>query len=321
MHELLALSANQGGYVLRRQALGLGWLDSSLRAAMRQGMLVRPRHGIYVPTSTWREASPSGRLVILSRATLHRLGGGFALSHSSAAAVHGLDLHGVDLGRVHVTSLSRRTGRIEAGVVQHAGPLDHDDVVLIGGVPVVSASRAVVETGCLAGVEGAMVVASSALHRELTTDEELVARVRRHAQLRGIRAARLGLSLSEAGCHSAGEARSLFMCWEQGLPRPACQVPIHDADGLAGIVDAGWLEWRHVGEFDGLVKYGRRNPWSSDPVATLVAEKAREDRIRDTGLGMSRWTWHDLDADVRARTAARIRHGLERSRRWYSTPA
>ncbi|TCI97776.1 type IV toxin-antitoxin system AbiEi family antitoxin domain-containing protein [Aeromicrobium sp. IC_218] len=321
MEDLLALAARQGGYVLRRQALALGWLDSSLRAGIRHGLLVRPRHGTYVPAQVWRSASATGRLLIVSRATLHRLGEGFVLSHSSAAAVHGLDLHGVDLGRVHVTSRGRRSGRIEAGVVQHAGPLDDGEVVLVGGVPVVPVSRAVVETACLAGVEGAMVVASSALHHGSTTDDDLAARARRHGQLRGIRGARLGLSLSDAGCHSAGEARSLFLCWEQGLPRPVCQVPIHDADGLAGIVDAGWLEWRHVGEFDGLVKYGRQNPWSSDPVAMLVAEKAREDRIRETGLGMTRWTWHDLDPDVRARTAARIRHGLERSRRWYSTPA
>jgi hypothetical protein len=317
---LLLLAERQGGFFLRRQALAVGVTDDALGAWLRSTRLTRIRHGAYAPTTTWRAATNVQQLAIRTRATLHRLGDGYVASHTSAAALHGLDLHGTDLATVHVTARGAHRGRTESGVVQHEGAPDDDELVRIDGALTVAAPRAVVESACLASVEGAMVVACSALRDGRADEPSLLDAVRRLSRRPGMRTARLGLSLADPGCHTAGEARSLFMCWEQGLPRPTCQVPVHDAAGLVGVVDAGWLDWHHVGEFDGIVKYGRQNPWSSDPVATLVAEKKREDRIRDTGLGVSRWTWRDLATDVRPRTAARIRAALERSRRWYSTP-
>lgn len=320
MDDLFDLLRHQG-YVLRREALALGWHDRSLRQAVRAGHLVRARHGTYVDAPRWRAASPADRLAMLSVATLARLGPGYVLSHASAAAVHGLDLFGTDLTTVHVTSTGQPHGRVEAGVVHHEGALDEADIVVVRGVPVVRAPRAVVETACAATVEGTVVTACSALHRGLADDDTLLSAIERLARHKGIRGARLGLSLADAGCHSAGEARSLYLCWRHRLPRPQCQHEVRDSRGLAGIVDMAWLDWHHVGEFDGLVKYGRRAPWSSDPVTTLVAEKSREDRIRETGLGMTRWTWHDLEPTRAGATAERIRSALERSRARYSTPA
>lgn len=320
MDDLLDLLQRQG-YVLRREALALGWHDRSLRQATRTGVLHRARHGTYVDAAAWEAASPAGRLAIVSSAALARLGPGHVLSHASAAAVHGLDLFGTDLTTVHVTSTRPLHGRAEAGIVHHEGRLQDDEIVTVRGVPAVHPARAVIETACSATVEGTVVTACSALRRRLVDDETLLGAVDQFSRYKGIRGARLGLSLSDAGCHSAGEARSLYLCWRHRLPRPTCQHEVRDARGLAGIVDMAWLDWHHAGEFDGLVKYGRRNPWSSDPVATLVAEKVREDRLRDTGLGMSRWTWHDLEPGRAAATADRIRRALERSRAWYSTPA
>jgi len=318
MDDLLTLLSQQG-YVLRREALALGWHDRTLREAVRSGLLVRARHGTYLEARRWTAASPAQRLALVSRATLARLGPGHVLSHTSAAAQHGIDLFGVDTRTIHVTSDGPATGRVEAGVVHHEGRL-RDDLTTVDGVPVVLPARAVVETACLSSVEGAVVTASSALQRGLVDEEQLRDQLGRAARHKGIRGARLGLSLADAGCHSAGEARSLYLCWRHHLPRPVCQHPVHDTDGLAGVVDLAWLAWRHVLEFDGLVKYGRANPWTSDPVETLVAEKVREDRIRATGLGMSRWTWRDLAPSSASQTASRLRDALERSRSWYSTP-
>lgn len=318
---LTSLAGRQGGFVTRGQMIASGGEDRHLRALLRAGTIVRIRHGSYSPTATWRTLTAEERLVVRSRAVLAHLGPGFALSHTSAAALHGLDLFGLDRETVHVTALGRHTGRREAGVVVHEGGVDEADLVQAGGVLAVRAPRAVVETACLATIEGTIVTASSALHLGLTTQPELAAIAQSFVRWKGIRAARLGLAMSDGHCENAGEARSLHLCWEQGLPRPELQVPIYDGPDLVGVVDAGWMDWNHVGEFDGMVKYGRLNPWSEDTPTTLVEEKVREDRIRGTRRGMSRWIWRDLSAHLRARTGARLRAALEQSRRLYCTPS
>jgi hypothetical protein len=67
----------------------------------------------------------------------------------------------------------------------------------------------------------------------------------------------------------------------------------------------GWPKQRTVGEFDGLVKYGRTLRPDQDIAEVLVEEKRREDALRDEDLGVVRWIWEDL-SDF-APTARRIR--------------
>ena len=85
-----------------------------------------------------------------------------------------------------------------------------------------------------------------------------------------------------------------------GLPEPRLQVPLHDADGLIGVVDMLWDDLFVVGEADGLIKYDSRG--------VLIREKHREDRIRALGFGVVRWTWRELfeapDAIARRITAS-----------------
>jgi len=50
-----------------------------------------------------------------------------------------------------------------------------------------------------------------------------------------------------------------------------------------------------VGEFDGLVKYGRLLEPGQVPADVLFAEKRREDAMRAQLRGLTRWTWSDID--------------------------
>lgn len=118
-------------------------------------------------------------------------------------------------------------------------------------------------------------------------------------------------------CESVGEVRSVHMFRVGGLPLPRLQVELRDASGrLRGRVDFDWEEFWHCGEFDGIAKYGRLNPFSGIGAGqVLVDEKRREDRIREHPRGVSRWTWGDLDRPLV--TCQQIRVGMERSRRLY----
>jgi hypothetical protein len=51
----------------------------------------------------------------------------------------------------------------------------------------------------------------------------------------------------------------------------------------------------HGRQFDGLWKYGRLLRPGEDPADVVVAEKLREDEIRDLDLRVVLWTWPDLD--------------------------
>jgi hypothetical protein len=63
---------------------------------------------------------------------------------------------------------------------------------------------------------------------------------------------------------------------------------------LVARADFGWELERTLGEFDGKVKYGRLRRPGEEPEDAVFREKVREDRIRDLGFEVVRWTWSDL---------------------------
>ena len=166
---------------------------------------------------------------------------------------------------------------------------------------------------------------SRALHLGAVTREQLVEAIDRRADWQGARGARYALSLADERSESPGESRSRFLFRREGLPIPELQVPVYDDAGrLIGFSDFGWLEYHHLGEFDGLNKYGGIADDPRTPQQVVIAEKNREDRMRSQQLGMSRWIWADLGPSRASDTARRIgaeltglNHGpSERSERW-----
>jgi hypothetical protein len=75
-------------------------------------------------------------------------------------------------------------------------------------------------------------------------------------------------------------------------PMPDLQVPFSDEAGHIGDVDFYWRGLRMVGEADGRGKYLSPVLLGEKTTAqVLVEEKVREDRIRATGEGVTRWPW------------------------------
>ncbi len=319
MDDLTHIAEANGGYLMRHQLNDLGYCDSAIRQAMRAGILLRVRHGTYVLKAVWSVLTPSQRHAVTTRSILDKLGPAVVATHQSAAALHGFDLWDVHLDAVHVTRLDGRRGRREAGVVYHEGAIDPDtDIVMLDGRRVAEPRRAVFEACSLATIESGMVLASSALRMLDLPRAELEEDGRRFDHWPGTRTARLSIRLSDPRLESVGEVRSLFMMWSHGVPHPELQWQVTTSGGVVvARVDFGWVEDRHTGEFDGLVKYGRLNPYSTDAGRVLTDEKIREDAVRAQSLGMSRWGWSDLGASRSAGTARRINEGREHSRRLY----
>ncbi|AXT86171.1 hypothetical protein C6I20_13940 [Aeromicrobium sp. A1-2] len=318
----LALAVQRGGYFFRHDLIACGFGDPQIRAAVRAGRLARLRHGTYAPSALVAPLSPEERHVLVAYSVADKLGPGVALSHHSAALVHSGHSFGLDLKTVHVTQLNGVHGRREAGVVFHVGHVRDADLVEIGGRLIVAPARAAFETACIAPTESGMVTMSAVLHDRHCTREELVEVGERLERWPGGRHARLAIRLADSRCESVGESRSLHMFWREGIPRPELQVVVRTEDGrVVARTDFAWLLHRHTGEFDGLFKYGRLNPYRDDLGRAVTDEKKREDLVRSLMLGMSRWTWEGLNPDRRQSTARDIHRGLERSKRLYARNA
>lgn len=324
MHDLIpTITAARGGYAYRSDFLEAGLDDRLIRLWMREGLLLRLRHGTYAPGPLLQDLSPERRHVLAAFSVADKLGPGVAVSHDSAALAHTGTSWGVDLHTVHVTRLDGRSSRREAGVVHHVGQVvPDDDLVEVEGRLVVAPARAVVESCSISSLESGLVTVSFALREGRCTREELEDRMARHERWPGMLTVRLAVAGAEPRCESVGEVRSLFMFTRTGVPRPEVQVAIVRDGRVAATSDFGWWPCRHVGEFDGLFKYGRLNPFSSERLGEVVVrEKRREDLIREEPVGMSRWVWSELEDELYRQTGARIKRDLERSRRLYTRNA
>ena len=293
---------------LRPELLAAGFSDDELRALVRAGRLTPVRRGSYVQGGLPEDVL--ARHVLQIRAAARELAGDAVISHVSAAVLHGLRIWGVRLDRVHVTRRRRTGGRRGALAHVHSAALDPAEIVTIGGLPVTSLARTVADLARMLPFEQAVVLGDSAMfHRRADRlDKADVAAVLDHEPRRpGTRAARRALGFSSALSESVGESRSRVAIAAAGLPPPVLQWEVHAAatGAFVGRVDMGWPKQRTVGEFDGLVKYGRTLRPGQDIAEVLVEEKVREDALRDEDLGVVRWLWTDL-TDF-APTAKRLR--------------
>ncbi|WP_427886867.1 hypothetical protein ACQHIV_28760 [Kribbella sp. GL6] len=197
------------------------------------------------------------------------------------------------------------SGRARSGraVRVHRRATAADEIVELGGLRVTSVDRAIVETTCTSTYEVGVVLADAALRMDLTSRERLGATVRRHHRWHGSPAARAAAQFANGLSESVGESRFRVLLANHGLPAPELQVEIRDDTGrLLARVDfllGGVL----VIEFDGALKY-------VDGADAVVAEKWREDRLRERGYGVLRFGWADLNRAHE--TATRIWRGIAR---------
>ncbi|GAA5139243.1 type IV toxin-antitoxin system AbiEi family antitoxin domain-containing protein [Pseudonocardia adelaidensis] len=292
---------------VRSQLLDAGFTDDEVRRLVRAGRLTPLRRGVYVEGSVPDDVL--AKHVLQVEAALGQLADDAVVSHVSAAVLHGLRIWGIPLDRVHVTRSRRNGGRCGALVHVHTAPLDPAEIVTIGGRPVTSLARTIADLARSLPFERAVVLADAAMFHKRTDRLEragLVEALARAPRWPGSPAARRVVAFANGLSESVGESRSrVALAAGLALPELQWEVRARDTGEFIGRVDFGWPGVRTVGEFDGLVKYGRTLRPDQDPVEVLVAEKLREDALRAEDLGVARWIWSDLNRF--APVAARIR--------------
>ena len=100
--------------------------------------------------------------------------------------------------------------------------------------------------------------------------------------------------LVDVRSESVGESFSRVRFWRWGVPAPILQLEVRDPNGgLVGRCDLG-SPFGTIGEFDGRVKYGLLLKPGQTAEDVLLAEKRREERLRELGWQVVRWGWANL---------------------------
>ncbi|MDO5735296.1 MAG: hypothetical protein Q4P15_02350 [Propionibacteriaceae bacterium] len=138
----------------------------------------------------------------------------------------------------------------------------------------------------------------------------------RHTRLRGTPRARRVADFGDARSESAAESLSRVQMARACLPPPELQYELFDANGVfVARTDFAWPELRLVGEVDGRTKYGSLLRPGQDPVDAIMAEKRREESIRQQGFWVVRWDWN---LAWRTEDLASL---LRRAMRWQNGPS
>jgi hypothetical protein len=304
---LRRVAGERGGWFSRADVLAAGYSDSEIRLRLRKGVWIRLCRDAYVETGSWPVSETPWERTrrlhqLMAQAVTHRMNGEGVISHQSATLLHGLPSWGLDYGRVHLTKTAGRA-RSDRAVQIHRSVLDLDDVYDLAGLRLTSPARAVIEATCTSSYEVGVMLCDAALREGLVTRDQLIRMAKRLEHWSGSPAARAAAEFADGASESVGESRLRVLMVNEGIPSPELQVEIRDSDGrLLGRVDFLVLS-RLIVEFDGTQKYEKRKD--------LVAEKWREDRLRERGYSFVRIGWADLERPHE--TGARLRHALARS--------
>ncbi|NNM46812.1 type IV toxin-antitoxin system AbiEi family antitoxin domain-containing protein [Knoellia koreensis] len=297
-----AVLAAQSGVVTARDFIRLDVDPRFVREWVRVGLLVRVRRGAFVDSTVWAAAGSDEQYRLRVQAVLRSRTAKEYATHHSAVALHGLPLWHVPRDLVVVAADVEESTTVSGlRVMPTRGLVDE---VELDGLRVLSIPDAVVTTSSVSTAAG-VVAGDAALQSGACSVEELEeAAERLGPSLRGKRRLRNAVAALDPKCESVGESRTRLILAALGLPFDS-QVPIRDVDGhLVGRVDF-LVAGRVIVEFDGAVKYG-----GEDGREVLIAEKRREDRLRELGYAVVRITWDEL-ADP-ATLLSRIRAALSR---------
>ena len=294
------MSAN-GGVIGIGEVTALGYSSDDVQRWVRDGRVVRLRRGAFVDAPLWSEAGVDERYRLTVLAVARSRGAVEVVSRHSALAMWRLPLWAVDRTMVVLAAdVEEAATRSGLRVTPVRGLVARSRV---DGLHVQAVADAIVTTASFS-VEGAVVAADAALHSGACSIDDLDdARARLLPGIRGSRRVRRALAAVDGASESPGESRTRLVLSALGLPLES-QVVVRDGlGGFVGRVDF-LVAGRVVVEFDGAVKYA-----GADGQAALVAEKVREDRLRELGYAVIRLTWADLARphEIRRRIEAALR--------------
>ncbi len=236
-----------------------------------------------------------------SRIALAEGPAGALISHHTAAELHGLPLVRTRTQGVHLTVGRPAGGRKTPHVQIHTSPGSSLSATEVDGIPVTTVDRTIIDLARTAGFDAGVCAADHALRLKLVTRASLVNELELHRGRTGVAIAREAIDFADPLAESPGESLSrCVMRSLRAIPAPRLQHRYLSEEGqVIARTDFSWGDGTLAGEFDGRIKYSGRAGNSADPSEVVWLEKQREDQLRDLGVVVIRWVWHDLFKPVR----------------------
>lgn len=276
------------------------------------------RRGVYVERALWESCDDDARYLLGVRAAAVNLRCDAVISHSSSAVLLRMPMRPKWRKLVHVTRPGVRGGRTEGGIKHHLAGYDESDLSQVGGLTTTGLARTAVDIGREFGYEDGVVAGDAAL-RAGASRAELDRAIARMASWPRITGARAALEVADKGAENPGESLARLLVLELDIGVPETQFEVAN-QGRRAIADL--RVGRHLFEFDGKVKYMRRERGGvadRPPEEIVWEEKLREDWLRSLGWGVSRLIWDDLFGSRRRAAKQRLaREFLETLRRYAS---
>ncbi|OZF05403.1 hypothetical protein [Rhodococcoides fascians] len=296
------------GLLFRSDALASGVTDGQLRHARLRGELIAVRPGAFVSAAFFATLNSEQQHLLLARAIAHEAP--VVLSHQSAAIAWGMDVWALPLAHVHSTTGRTITARNGRRRIVHGSTLSESESTVFQGLSLTTPARTVVDIARSTTFERAVCVGDSALRRGLVTRTELDEALCSARHRTGIQNAVRAVAAMTDRSDSVGESRTRLILVDAGFA-PLLNQSVYDACGtFLGRTDFLFTGPWGCFEFDGADKYGVN---AADTRASVLAEKDRENRIRDAGWPFARASWRDL-AQPNALTE-RVRRMLVRGAR------
>jgi very-short-patch-repair endonuclease len=272
-----ALAARQHGRVSRRQLLGLGLSARQIAGRVRSGRLIVVHAGVYAVGHATPGSFGACAAAVLAYAP------GAAVSHRSAAALHGLRASGRDVVDITITRHGRSRRR---GIDLHRSrTLESSAVVRIQGLLVTSVARTYVDCAAVLRPAALAKMWREGIHRELLQVSAIEAELQRGRA--GTAAIRELLADREVVPVLRSELEEL--AWRvirsEQLACPQANVWLPAIAG--GIeVDLIWPHERLVVELDGWRVHGTYRAFHAD--------RTRDALLQLAGLRVVRLTWRHL---------------------------
>lgn len=292
------LAANRHGLILTRSAREAG-REQELYAAACVGEVVRVRSGAFrapdrpgaIQSRSARDAARYRLLVLAAAAKLSMP----VFTSYSAIALAGLPIIGRWPEDVYLVSGGAH-GRRRPGVVHVAHRLPVA-LAQTDGIPTTTVEHSLIQL-CRHGSLATALVATDAALRQprfgrntaLTDVERLRTEHDRLLPYHGSRRTEAVLARATAQSDGPLETGSRLVIEEAGFPQPELQHEILLPVGRKWL-DFYWPEYDIAAEADGDGKYGVS---AAEAAAAVIAEKGREDAIRERVHGFARWDWGDM---------------------------
>jgi hypothetical protein len=238
-----------------------------------RGVIAGPRfdrvvHGIHVPTHV-AESLAAGSLerLQLNCAALARVVPEGVFSHRTAARLMDAPMLGTH-NTMQITVARPKNPPRHKGVKGYERDLPPGDVQMWHGLRITTGARTFVDLAEEMTMRELVMVGDRLLRRRFTTTDELSAAIERFSGRRGLKLARLAFVRLDGGSASGPESLTRLRFEDEGLPRPECNVDIHDAlGGFIGCPDLTLRKPKILVDYDG----GHH----------LTVEQQRSDSLRD----------------------------------------